>query len=533
MTKTDRQTPWVAIIGAALLLVIIIVGGLIVLSGGPMAAQAPQTQQTAEVQEITFVSTVEGSGTVEARQTATLFWGTTGRVAEIDVEVGDQVEAGDILMRLDPTSAPANVISAQTEVISAQDALDDLLNPGTSQVMEAEKATVDAYDALLAAEDTLAQAVEDADIPTELEEDVTAAEEALTEARNEMLLSTADLDTQRLYRAMRQSELAWQRYQDLQEEYEENDRADDLRDNLDAAENAYEEAQSREDELAEALDDETAAEVEALAQAYADYADALRTLLEGVNGDTANQDIIALQQAHADLRLAEEALFDAITTLEETRIAPNPDDVAAAEARLQAARANVDLLTITAPFSGQVMEVNYQPGDLVEQSRAALIEADRSELLVTVSIDEAEWSQIAVGDTVDVTFSALSDLAAEGTVTRIGQMGQTVQGLVRYDVDILLEGETEAIPLGLTADVSIEVAREESAIAVPLDALQNDADGEYVNLVTTGGEVERVTVESVDIQNELVVIQGDVQAGDTVQIPSPEPDVPGGPPFGG
>ena len=81
----------------------------------------------------------------------------------------------------------------------------------------------------------------------------------------------------------------------------------------------------------------------------------------------------------------------------------------------------------------------------------------------------------------------------------------------------------------MTADVSIVTATEQNALAVPLDAVQLDTAGEFVNRVNAAGAVERVPVVSGAVQDELVIVKGDLKAGDAVQLIKPVPTNNGGP----
>ena len=65
------------------------------------------------------------SGTVRAIQSAALDWQISGVVDKVNVKVGDQVKKGDILATLDKSQLPQNVILAQSDLVNAQQALQD------------------------------------------------------------------------------------------------------------------------------------------------------------------------------------------------------------------------------------------------------------------------------------------------------------------------------------------------------------------------------------------------------------------------
>ncbi len=95
-----------------------------------------KTQSSFQTQALArgdLTATIGATGTVRANQSAVLLWQTTGTVDQVNVKVGDQVNKGDVLASLLQTSLPQNVILAQTDLVSAQQALTDLLDSDTTR----------------------------------------------------------------------------------------------------------------------------------------------------------------------------------------------------------------------------------------------------------------------------------------------------------------------------------------------------------------------------------------------------------------
>lgn len=80
---------------------------------------------TAKVQRGTVTSTVSAAGTVAALQSRSLGFATSGTLTEVNARVGDTVQAGTVLAKIDATSAQSAVDSAQESVDSAEDDLDN------------------------------------------------------------------------------------------------------------------------------------------------------------------------------------------------------------------------------------------------------------------------------------------------------------------------------------------------------------------------------------------------------------------------
>ena len=77
------------------------------------AANSPTTTTgVGKVTQITVVTTVNATGSIEPFRLASVAWKTSGTIADVKVQVGQDVSANDILMSLDPTSVPDSLISA-------------------------------------------------------------------------------------------------------------------------------------------------------------------------------------------------------------------------------------------------------------------------------------------------------------------------------------------------------------------------------------------------------------------------------------
>ncbi|MRR31280.1 HlyD family efflux transporter periplasmic adaptor subunit, partial [bacterium] len=86
-----------------------------------------------------LVTTVEGTGSISPRQIASVNWTTSGTVGTVDVQSGQKVAAGDVLMTLDPNSVPTSLILSQLN-------LAEMTSP--SAIADAQKAVIDAQSAV-------------------------------------------------------------------------------------------------------------------------------------------------------------------------------------------------------------------------------------------------------------------------------------------------------------------------------------------------------------------------------------------------
>jgi len=105
--------------------------------------------QTVAVQRGALVATVNAAGNVSAPQAVALTFQTTGRVAAVNVQVGDTVKQGQVLLTLETADLDLAVRTAQANLDSAQANLDSAKakNAANPQQALAAKAAVDKADA--------------------------------------------------------------------------------------------------------------------------------------------------------------------------------------------------------------------------------------------------------------------------------------------------------------------------------------------------------------------------------------------------
>jgi multidrug efflux pump subunit AcrA (membrane-fusion protein) len=174
-------------------------------------------------------------------------------------------------------------------------------------------------------------------------------------------------------------------------------------------------------------------------------------------------------QAAAALVQSEAQVAAARTQLEGLEAGLPPEQIAAVEARLAQAQAALesllaerDLLTITAPQDGLVIEVLVQPGEVVAPGATLVTIADLTNLNLTVYVPENEVGQVRPGQVVALTVDSYPDRPFEGRVVRIADQAQfTPRNITTVDervnlvfaVDISLANPDGQLKPGMSAEV--------------------------------------------------------------------------------
>lgn len=405
---------------------------------------------------------VGASGSVRANQSAVLAFQTTGTVERVRVAVGQTVQAGEQLASLQMSSLPAQVLAAQADRVSAQRALDTVRNSTLARA-QAELALAQARDALHTAEYRR----------TVQQEGNRASGDTIDGARARVVL------------------------------------AEDQVHQMEAQYGLY--SGRSEDDPARAL------ALQSLTSARRERDAALRAL----NWYLGHPTEIGQAILDANVAMAEAQVADAEREWARVQNGPDPEDVAAAEARVAAAEASVNMSHITAPFGGTITSVDIMPGDQVSPGTIAFGLADLSRLLIDVQVSEVDIENVRAGQPVTVTLDAAPDRTYQGQVTEVGLTGVSVQGVVNFEVTVELQDADQVVRPGMTAAVTIVVNQIHNVLLVPNRAVRVQ-DGQRIVYVLRNGQITAVPIVlGASSETDSQVLEGDLQSGDLIVLNPP------------
>jgi HlyD family secretion protein len=239
-----------------------------------------------------------------------------------------------------------------------------------------------------------------------------------------------------------------------------------------------------------------------------------------------------IAKADADLALKEAQYEDAKRAYERLADGPNKDDLAAAQARVDAAQATLNMAHLTAPFAGTVTEAASLPGDQAAIGTTAFRVDDLTSLLVDVQLSEVDINSVTVGQPVSLSFDAILNKDYNGQVIKVSQAGTLVNGVVNFTVTVELTDADELVKPGMTAAVNIVVKEIQDAVLVPNRAVRLVDGDRVVFIMGEDGAPKKVEIRLGSSSDTMsVVTGGDLKEGDQV-ILNPTADLTGsGPPF--
>jgi HlyD family secretion protein len=236
--------------------------------------------------------------------------------------------------------------------------------------------------------------------------------------------------------------------------------------------------------------------------------------------------------------------------------------VADAEAGVAAARRDVDETVLTAPVAGVVAAINGAPGEFIPAPTGVtsqapggaapipgiagasetaelpgagtfvvLAAADAFELVVP--FEESDAARLVVGQPADITVDALPDDVLPGRVLAVAPTGQDLGGIVSFYATLSIERPSDRLRSGQTAEAAVRTQVAENVLRVPSAAVGRTDGQPSVRIAGPDGEPETRVFEPGLVGDEYTEVRSGLPLGQDVQLPqatvSATPDPQGGP----
>jgi len=445
--------------------------------------------QTTTVSTGEVTATVSANGNIASGRTVNVdFEGTGGVVEKIYVKAGQQVRKGQVLARVDQTSARQSVRLAQAQLSSAEASYSTTVEGQTSEE-EARDAT------------TVRQA----------ELQVTTARENLRAAQESLALTTRQQNA-----GLRRAEAALERAQEALEHAQATNQTNPTEENQ-----------------------------QAVAEAQASVSAARSTLIQ-----TRTTRASSLLQARQQVASQRQQLTSAQAGLAATRAsvavnqqAPRAGTVASAEAQIanaqvgvEQARTTLDQTVLRAPVAGTVAQVNGsvgQPSTSTTSSTSStsatgsassttsstgFVTLTNAKILqVTADVAEADISDVAVGQAATVTLSASGE-TLDGTVTSVDSIETVTNNVVEYGVTVTLD-HTKGVKLGQSTQVVVTTGSKTGVLRVSSSALTTIGDRTTATVRHEDGTTSTVDVVTGLEGDGFTEVLDGLGDGDVVVLP--------------
>lgn len=424
-------------------------------------------------------------------------------ITEVKVAVGSKVQEGDVLYVLDEekveelrerlqadiekASADLELVYAQEEEsrLSATQTLESSLAYGEYALTEYNKTIASLEDTVRAKQESLEVAKEELQL---YERRLLQLQEEYEIALN--LLRSATWNVENTDKV--DSTYLYIQYVDLQSQAQSN--VDSLESSISQMEKNVESAkrqiESLETEVAKAIRSKTTGELTAK--------------------KTYDLRMLAYQYAQETYDIAISYLDENAVEQEET--------YADAKERWENFDSQIDGNAVRATYSGIITDVSFSAGDALSTGDDLITLYNLDDVTMTVSVDEDDMTDIAVGSVANVVFTAYPDRVFTAVVSEIGDATSS-GGEITYDVTISMQGDVSKLYQSMTGEITFVTKESKEVLYVSNRAIIRKNNKSYVK-VKEDGVIKTVEVVTGFSDGINVEIKEGLSEGDIVLIES-------------
>lgn len=482
-----------------------------------------ETAKTTVVMKGDLVSEISSSGTIEAKNTYSITSLATGKIIEAGFEEGDTVTKGQVLYRIDATSAETTLKNAKNSRERAQASYEDAVREQEEAAVLYEdgvyRSTREGYIKVLyvAAGDKISGGTQIADIYSDSSLKIRlpflASDASRIGVGNEAVLTLSDtLETiSGQVESVSSMEEVINGGRIVRRVTIRLTNPGGLTGDMSATAMIGDIASAESSVFEPAVETRMSAELTT-------GTEAAEILVK--EGDYVKVGTPVFRMTEASAEKLMRAFSDAVDQAGEK--------LDAAENQYGQAQENADNYTITAPVDGRIIRKNYKEGDKITGSggqAAVLCEMyDMSEYVFEMSVDELDVMNVKEGLQVRIEADAFPGQTFNGEVTNVSLISSSQNGVSTYPVIVTLEDTYSLLP-GMNVDGYIILGQSLDTLVVSSDAVMrgNQVYVQDSSVTAKDGVVpagfRAVQVETGLSNEDYIEILSGVSEGDVVYLP--------------
>ena len=468
-------------------------------SGGKKGASPQAKQRISIVKRGDFQERISATGNLEALVEVEVKSNVEGEIVKLLVDEGDYVEAGQILLELDPKriiedkrQAEANVDAAKASVKQAELNTELKRSQLATRLTEAENNFKIAKSNLTTtkAESESRLISAETDIQTtknNLEQDQLSLEQArlsLNQAKLTLIDNEASLVSSEVNLANAKSE---------------RDRNKDLFEKKFVSKKALEETETR---FASATSQHNSSKQRVAAQKQTIESQKktvkAKESIIGTRNSTLRYQKLNLEKLR-EMRKAQEQrnqlqLDIAKTQLDQTSMTTEQEQVVSEQSKiiaeagllrnessLETEKERLDWTTIRAPISGTITTLELEEGEIVTSGRSAFSQSpplmtisDLSQMVVKTYINEVDMEKLKMDQLAEIVSDTYKGRIYQGRVVEISPIGVERDNIISFEIMIEVIDSPPELRPGMSTDVDIVTYEEKAVLLVPIEAVQGE-----------------------------------------------------------
>ena len=225
----------------------------------------------------------------------------------------------------------------------------------------------------------------------------------------------------------------------------------------------------------------------------------------------------AIEVASQDLAQTEANAANTNAPARSESIARANADIASANARVARVDSQLADRVLRAPFAGTITDINILPGETVSTEPVVTLLAE-SDFEVTARIPEIDIGKLLIGQPVEMVFDAKSDEVLTGTIDFISLRATEIDGVAYYEAIVGIPTVPVWMRSGLNADIDITINETVNSLRVA-NRFITESGGVYTVITKNGEQMATTTIDITLAGNDGYTAITGVKEGDILVAP--------------
>lgn len=191
------------------------------------------------------------------------------------------------------------------------------------------------------------------------------------------------------------------------------------------------------------------------------------------------------------------------------------DEIRELQLEVRRLEAQFSQLEITASMDGVVASIHRQEGETVRPGEWIGDIFNTSEMMLWTQVDDIDIVHVKQDAPVKVTVDAVPGEIYEGKVTHVSPMGEKINGITRFSVNMQVKGGPQLRP-GMQANAYIDAGSAKDVLLVPIEAIFEEDGKAMVEVLEPDGTVKLADIKLGLMNDRYAEVISGVKEGDLV-----------------
>ncbi len=202
-------------------------------------------------------------------------------------------------------------------------------------------------------------------------------------------------------------------------------------------------------------------------------------------------------------------------------IASQEARVASAQGKVSQYQAEVNKSVLISPITGVVSTRDTELGQIVSPNQQIVSVISNKKFQIESNVSELDIGKVMLGMQATTTLDAYgTDAIFPAKIIRVDPAETTVENSPAYGVRLEFTSEDARIKSGMTANITIVIARKDGVLAVPIRTIKKEGSSKSVSILTGNNLIEsrEVTTGLTSLSGMVEILSG-LSENDRVVLP--------------